>query len=108
MELKAFAVNLADSKVFQRLLDKNTQSCGMKSGRVYLEAGKSCGRHNTGENEEMLIFLRGTGTAIIEGSQPFEIGRGKVAYIPPETEHDMKNTGDGPLVYVYCVAPANK
>jgi mannose-6-phosphate isomerase-like protein (cupin superfamily) len=108
MELKAFAVDLNDSKEFQRLLDKETQSCGMKSGRVYLESGKNCTQHSTKENEEMLIFLSGHGQAIIEGVEPFDIGAGKVAYIPPETLHDIKNTGDEPLIYVYCVAPANK
>lgn len=108
MDIKPFTVSLEDTKEFQRLLDKNTQSYGMKSGRVYLEPGKNCGQHSTKENEEMLIFLQGQGKAIIEGSEPLEVGYGKTAYIPPDTLHDIENTGNEPLIYVYCVAPANK
>jgi len=33
----------------------------------------------------------------------YQVGRGKVSYIPPHTAHDVKNTGTEPLVYVYCV-----
>jgi len=108
MKPKPFAVELEDTKRFQRLLDKNTQSYAMKSGRVHLEPDQSCGQHSTKENEEILIFLSGKGTALIEGSEPFEVGQGKAAYIPPETLHDIKNTGTEPLIYVYCVAPAEK
>jgi mannose-6-phosphate isomerase-like protein (cupin superfamily) len=35
----------------------------------------------------------------------YQVGPGKVSYIPPHTAHDVKNTGTEPLVYVYCVAP---
>lgn len=106
MKPEPFAVELNDTNQFQRLLDKETQSCRMKAGRVYLQPGQNCGQHSTKENEEMLIFLNGKGLAVIGGAEPFEIGLGKAAYIPPETLHDIKNTGDEPLIYVYCVAPA--
>jgi oxalate decarboxylase/phosphoglucose isomerase-like protein (cupin superfamily) len=29
-----------------------------------------------------------------------------VAYCPPDTEHDVRNTGDKPLRYLYVVARA--
>ncbi len=106
METKPFSVEIEDTKQFQRLLDKNTQTHGMKSGRVYLEPGANCGQHSTHENEEMLIFLSGQGWAIIDDEPSFEVGQGRVAYIPPETLHDIKNTGDEPLIYIYCVSPA--
>ena len=103
-----FALEIEDTKEFQRLLNKNTQSCGMKAGKVYLEPGQNCGQHSTKENEEMLIFLSGTGTALIKDSDSFDVGVGKIAYIPPQTQHDIKNTGNEPLIYIYCVAPAQQ
>jgi len=78
----------------------------MKSGRVHLEAGKSCGQHSTKENEELLVFLTGEGKVHVDGTDPLVVGVGKVAYIPPKTLHDVENTGPGPLTYIYCVAPA--
>ena len=106
MDKKPFVVELDDKDGFQRLLDDKTQSCGMKAGRVIVEPGQSCGRHSTNDREELLVFLAGSGRAIIEGCEPFDVGLGKVAYIPPQTNHDIQNTGAEPLIYVYCVAPA--
>jgi mannose-6-phosphate isomerase-like protein (cupin superfamily) len=106
MAKEAFVVELQSEGGFQRLLDDKSQSCGMKSGRVYLAPGESCGRHSTKEREELLVFLAGSGKAIIEGSDAFDVGIGKVAYVPPQTHHDIQNTGNEPLIYVYCVAPA--
>ena len=101
-----FTVNLNDKPEYQRLLEGEPQTRGMRSGRVHLEPGKACGQHSTKHHEELLVFLAGHGELHIEGQDPFAVGEGKVAYIPPETLHDVKNTGLQPLVYVYCVAPA--
>jgi mannose-6-phosphate isomerase-like protein (cupin superfamily) len=106
MDKKPFVVDLNNKFEFQRLLPGEPQTCGMKSGRVYLAPGESCGRHSTNDREELLVFLAGSGKAIIEGSEAFNVGVGKVAYIPPHTFHDIKNTSTEPLIYVYCVAPA--
>ena len=105
MTRQAFVVELNAEKDFQRLLPGQPDTCGMKAGRVYLEPGKDCGQHSTGEREEMLIFLSGSGRALIEPGQEFEVGVGKVAYIPPATLHNIENTGTVPLIYIYCVAP---
>ncbi len=108
MANEAFVVELQSAEGFQRLLDDKSQTCGMKAGRVYLNPGESCGQHSTKEREELLVFLSGSGQAVIEGSDAFDVGSGKVAYIPPQTFHNIKNTGDEPLIYVYCVAPAGR
>jgi mannose-6-phosphate isomerase-like protein (cupin superfamily) len=102
---KAIVVNLDDSPGFQRLLAGLPQTCGMKSGRVCLEPGEELGRHSTKDREEMLIFLSGTGRLIIEQGQSLPIGAGKVSYISPNTQHNVKNTGSEPLIYIYCTAP---
>jgi mannose-6-phosphate isomerase-like protein (cupin superfamily) len=108
MSQKPFVVDLNDKSEFQRLLPGQPQTCGMKAGRVYLAPGESCGQHSTNQREEMLIFLSGSGKVIIEGSDAFDVGLGKVAYIPPQTNHDIQNTGAEPLIYIYCVATAEK
>jgi len=77
----------------------------MRSGRVRLVPGESIGLHNTNANEELLVFLSGSGVARIGEDTRLQVGAGKVAYIPPQTAHDVVNTGSEPLMYVFCVAP---
>ena len=103
---KAFTVELNDQPEFQRLLPGEPQTHGMKSGRVYLEPGKSCGQHSTKGNEELLVFLAGQGLVHIGDSDQLAVSAGKVAYIPPQTLHDVENTGSQALAYIYCVASA--
>jgi mannose-6-phosphate isomerase-like protein (cupin superfamily) len=103
---KALVIDLNETAENQKLLDGKPQTCGMRSGRVYLSPGQSCGRHSTKDREELLVFLSGQGELLIGEQDCFDVGEGKVSYIRPQTEHDVKNTGSEPLVYVYCVAPA--
>ena len=102
---KAFIVELNNEKGYQRLIPGAPTTHGMKSGRVYLEPGTSCGVHSTEDKEEQLVFLSGCGTAII-GEEELIVGEGRICYIPPHTEHNILNTSTEPLVYVFCVAPA--
>ena len=104
---KVIVTDLNDLAGYQRLLEGKPETCGMRSGRVYLGPGDSCGRHSTKQNEEMLIFISGQGLLLIGEKDRFKVGQGKVSYIPPDTVHDVKNTGSEPLIYIYCVAPVN-
>jgi len=81
------------------------QTAGMRSGFVRLAPGETVGWHTTGAHEEELVILRGKGEAEVEGRSGMPLGEGKIAYIPPETRHNVKNTGTAPLEYVYVVAP---
>ncbi len=100
---KAFVVAINNEKEYQRLIPGAPTTHGMKSGRVYLEPGFDCGVHSTEDKEEQLVFLAGNGTAII-GEEDMEVGVGKVCYIPPQTTHNILNTGNEPLIYIFCVA----
>ena len=103
---KVLVMDLSEKAEYQQLLEGKPQTRGMRSGRVYLQPGQSIGQHSTEAHEELLVFLCGKGTALIGPEQTaFEIGQGKVCYIPPHTIHDMKNTGTEPLIYIYCVVP---
>ena len=103
-EEKAFVIELNEEKEYQRLIPGAPTTCGMKSGRVYLQPGADCGVHSTEDKEEQLVFLSGCGTAII-GEEALVIGEGRVCYIPPHTEHNILNTSTEPLIYIFCVAP---
>jgi mannose-6-phosphate isomerase-like protein (cupin superfamily) len=105
---KVLIMDLNSSPEYQELLNGKPQTCGMRSGRVYLNPGETCGQHSTEAHEELLVFLSGRGVALIgEEQTPHEVGAGKVCYIPPFTTHNNKNTGAEPLVYVYCVTPVS-
>jgi len=103
---RALVVKLNDKPEYQRVLEGPPQTGGMKVGRVFLEPGKACGEHSTKDKEEILVFLAGQGELLIGEEDCFEVGRGKVCYIPPQTVHDVRNTGPEALTYIYCVAPA--
>jgi quercetin dioxygenase-like cupin family protein len=105
----AFVADLKNNNEYQLILMGKPHTYGMQAGRVYLEPGQSCGQHSTNAHEEMLVFLSGQGEACIgEQKRLCQIGKGKVLYIPPHTLHDIKNSDNEPLVYIYCVAPIGK
>jgi mannose-6-phosphate isomerase-like protein (cupin superfamily) len=52
------------------------------------------------------VILHGRGEAEIEGAAAMPVAEKTIAYIPSATRHNVKNTGDAPLEYVYVVAPA--
>ena len=88
------------------LLEGAPQTAGMRSGFVRLKPGESVGWHSTGRNEETLVVLRGSGKAQIEGQKGRDFTAPRLVYIPPATRHNVINTGDQMLEYVYVVAPA--
>jgi mannose-6-phosphate isomerase-like protein (cupin superfamily) len=61
-------------------------------------------KHSTGESEEMLIPLSGSGELRVPGQDPLPIAPGRVLYNPPHTVHAVVNTGSEALVYIYVVA----
>lgn len=103
---KVMVVDLNNKPEYQRILEGQPQTHGMRSGRVYLKPQEACGQHSTKHQEELLVFLAGQGELLIGGNDRFPVGAGKTVYIPPETLHDVRNTGPQALTYIYCVAPA--
>lgn len=103
MAIEPFVKELTETAEYQSLL-KPPKSYGLHAGRVYLKPGADCGQHNTGPQEEMLIFLMGKGQAIIE-ENTLPVGVGKITYIPPNTVHNIINNSNEPLCYIFCVVP---
>ena len=90
------------------LLKGVPQTSGMRGGSVKLKPGESVGWHSTGEQEEALVILRGSGTANIEGHADVPVHEKMLAYIPPGTKHNVTNTGTELLEYVWVVAPVGQ
>jgi mannose-6-phosphate isomerase-like protein (cupin superfamily) len=80
----------------------------MRSGFVRLKPGETVGWHTTGSNEESLVILHGRGEALLEGQSPRRLVAPAFAYIPPSTRHNVANTGEELLEYIYVVAHAQK
>lgn len=102
---KPFTKALACPKGDCSLLEGTPQTAGMRSGFVRLKPGTTVGWHTTGHHEETLVILHGAGSALIDGQPELVFAAPASAYIPPETRHNVKNTGTEPLEYVYVVAP---
>ena len=79
-----------------------SQTVGMRSGLVALAPGDDVGAHSTENNEELLIILDGKGRLEIESSG-IEVSANETVYIPPNTRHNVLNTGSTPLRYIYVV-----
>jgi len=78
----------------------------MHSGFVRLMPGETVGWHSTGQNEEALVILSGQGEVLVDGQPGQRFVAPALAYIPPETRHNVRNAGKGLLEYAYVVAPA--
>jgi mannose-6-phosphate isomerase-like protein (cupin superfamily) len=89
---------------YVRLLGGPPESVSMRSGAVCLQPGGNVGKHSTGCNEELLIILEGEGSLLHGESKKLDMAAGNVLYCPPETEHDVRNTGAGVLRYIYVTA----
>jgi quercetin dioxygenase-like cupin family protein len=102
---KAKLIDIDGNAGYTRLLAGVPETRGMKSGSVRLQPGESVGAHSTGLKEEAIIMLEGAVQVILGGRPAMTASAGQVIYIPPETDHDMKNTGEVAARYVYVVAP---
>lgn len=100
----AFAVDLPDGNEYVQLLAPG-RSVAMRSGLVTLLPGQECGTHSTESHEEMLICLEGSGALQWEAGKTVNLAQGHVAYVPPMTRHNVRNTGSQRLRYIYVVSP---
>jgi quercetin dioxygenase-like cupin family protein len=103
--LKPRLIRFDDKKIDHLpILSGPPESMLLHSGLVVLSNGKSVGKHSTENFEELVVVLEGRGRFKITGQKPLEIKLGVAVYCPPETEHNVVNTGSDPLRYLYVVA----
>jgi mannose-6-phosphate isomerase-like protein (cupin superfamily) len=86
------------------LLKGPPESVKMKSAPVVLAPGRSVGKHSTGQNEELLVVFEGQGAMTFKDRSKLPVKPNSALYCPPETEHNVTNTGPGQLRYIYIVA----
>jgi len=91
---------------YTRLLGGPPETVTMRSGEVVLAPGEAVGKHGTDEYEEVVIVLAGSGELRVADGPTLLLTTGSVAYCPPQTLHDVVNTGTVRLRYVYVVARA--
>jgi mannose-6-phosphate isomerase-like protein (cupin superfamily) len=101
-------VELSGAQKYQRVLSGEPATCGMKSGHVCLQPGEEIGAHSTADREEALVILAGTAQIVCRDVPPCLAVSSSVVYIPPHTEHNIKNVGSDLLRYVYVVAPVTE
>jgi mannose-6-phosphate isomerase-like protein (cupin superfamily) len=96
----------APEKDVSPILSGPPESVTMKSGLVVLAPSKSVGKHSTQQNEELLIVFEGQGEMTFKDGSKVPVKANTAVYCPPQTEHNVTNTGTGLLRYVYVVAKA--
>ena len=95
-------IKLDSGEQYKRLFSiKNGDALSFRSGYVVLKENENIGKHNTEDSEEILITLEGNGKLYIDGREKLNFEEGTAVYIPPNTIHDVKNTGRSPLKYIF-------
>ena len=101
-------VKLTSKSRYQRLLNRDSETYGIKAGHVILKPGENIGRHTTGEYEEVIVVLKGSGELKLDGRDVSKIGSNTILYIPPQTFHDVRNIGIRKLEYIFITSKAIK
>ena len=60
--------------------------------------------HAHPENEQVYVIVRGRGLMKV-GDEEQEVVAGTLVFVPPQTGHAIRNTGEEPLVYLSATAP---
>jgi mannose-6-phosphate isomerase-like protein (cupin superfamily) len=89
-----------------RILAGAPESYRMRAGLIVLAPGDSVGRHSTQQKEEVLVVLEGSGEMVFGDGSKLPVHANSALYCPPETAHDVVNTGHAVLRYVYVVSRA--
>jgi mannose-6-phosphate isomerase-like protein (cupin superfamily) len=60
--------------------------------------------HRHRDPEQVYVIVRGRGTMLV-GSEWAEVGEGTLVFVPPGTDHAIRNDGTELLSYVSATAP---
>lgn len=93
-----------EGKGYKNLLREGENSRVLHSGLVELAPSESVGEHNSEQYEEIIIPISGKGQIFSPNGDTLEVTPDNAIYCLPWTVHNVKNTGDTPLKYVYTVA----
>ena len=60
--------------------------------------------HSHAGNEQAYVIVRGRGLMNV-GGESREVESGSVVFVPPNTDHSIRNIGEEPLAYVSATSP---
>jgi mannose-6-phosphate isomerase-like protein (cupin superfamily) len=104
-ELRPFKVKLQAEEARQHIFGRSPETFGLRSGAVILRPEESVGEHTTDQREEAIVILEGTAEISLGRQAPLNAEKDYIVYIPPNTPHDVKNTGTDLLRYIYITSP---
>lgn len=79
---------------------------GFGSGCKRLEPGEVVDAHSTGASREIIYCLEGAITVGRKGHPTVILHAGEMTYLPPGTEHELRNASDQPAGYLFVFAKA--
>ena len=100
-KVKVFCTQLKGRQRFLRLLGDSTKVKGLRSGLVTLKPKEFIGEHKTDHKEEVIIILKGSATVYFGKKNKLKAPQNTLVFIPPETTHNIENSGKRILQYVY-------
>ena len=103
-KLQVLTIRLKGRQRFIRLLGDSSKIKGLRSGLVTLKPQESVGEHKTDKKEEVIVILKGSATIYYGKNKKIKAPRNTFAYIPPETPHNLENSGSKILQYLYVTA----
>ena len=101
---KVFCTQPKGRQRFLRLVGDSTKLKGLRSGYVVLKPQESIGEHNTGSSEEVIFIINGSGLVCHRQKSRVKVKQNTFVYIPPQTPHNVINTGKKLLKYIYTAA----
>ncbi|MDD5560683.1 MAG: cupin domain-containing protein [Candidatus Omnitrophica bacterium] len=101
---KVFFTQLKGKQRFLRLLGNKEKDNGLRAGLVTLKPKEFIGEHKTDRKEEAIIILKGSAVVYCGKNKKIRVSQNAFIYIPPETMHNVENTGSDILQYVYVTA----
>ncbi|MDO8488522.1 MAG: cupin domain-containing protein [Candidatus Omnitrophota bacterium] len=99
-----FSMELKGSQKFTRLFGDSSKPKGLRSGFVVLKPKESVGLHNTGPSEEVIFIITGTAVIHYGTRKRSNVKKNAFIYIPPQTPHNISNSGSKWLKYIYIAA----
>ncbi len=96
-----FCTQLKGRQRFLRLIGDSFKIKGLRAGLVSLKPQELIGEHKTENKEEALIILKGSATIYFGKNKKIKASRNSFVFIPAETIHNVKNSGNKILQYVY-------
>jgi mannose-6-phosphate isomerase-like protein (cupin superfamily) len=101
---QVFCIQLKGRQRFLRLLGDSGKAKGLSCGLVTLKPQELIEEHKTVGKEEVLIILKGRATVYYGKNKTLHVPPNAFVFIPAETVHNVRNSGNKILQYVYVTS----